>query len=262
MNQSRFEKVEKLIQLLLGEMPQFSDWASKAASDYLSQRTLLRGLMNLRASKPLNPEFIKLQDSLLQEELSERGIISIYKLPVTSVPKVALWKGDITRLQCDAIVNAANSQMLGCFVPGHNCIDNCIHSAAGLQLREECAEMIKKQGHEETSGGAKLTHGYNLPSKYVINTVGPIVNVRPTNQNERDLTSCYRSCLNLALTKHFKSLAFPCVSTGAFSFPHQEAAEIAIHAVEEYLNENEEAPVVAFDVFLDVDFEIYNRLLN
>jgi O-acetyl-ADP-ribose deacetylase (regulator of RNase III) len=262
MNQSRFDEVEKLIKTLLGEMPQFSDWASRASADYVSQRNLLRGLMNLRNPKTLNPEFIKFQDKLLQEELNEKGVVSVFMLPATSIPKIALWKGDITRLQCDAIANGANSEMLGCFVPGHNCIDNCIHSAAGLQLREECSEIIKKQGHEETPGAVKLTHGYNLPCKYILQTMGPIVNIRPTNQNEKDLESCYLSCLNLATEKHFKSLVFPCISTGAFSFPHQEAARIAVHAVEEYLNENEEAPAVVFDVFLDIDFEIYNRLLN
>jgi O-acetyl-ADP-ribose deacetylase (regulator of RNase III) len=262
MNQSRFDEVEKLIKMLLGEMPQFSDWASKASADEVSRRNLLRGLMNLWNSMALNPEFVKLQDKLLQEELSEKGVISVFKLPATSIPKIASWEGDITRLQSDAIVNAANSQMLGCFVPGHNCIDNCIHSAAGLQLREECFEIIKRQGHEEGPGGVKLTHGYNLPCSYVLQTVGPVVNGRPTNQNEKDLASCYLSCLDLATAKHFKSLVFPCISTGSFSFPHLEAAKIAVHTVEEYLNEHKAAPAVIFDVFLDIDFEAYNALLN
>lgn len=262
MNQSRFDEVKTLIKMLLDEMPKFSDWASKIPDDYVSQRTLLRGLMNLRKPGSLNPNFVELQDKFLQEELNEKATVSVYKLPETSISKIALWQGDITRLQCDAIVNAANSQMLGCFVPGHNCIDNCIHSAAGLQLREECAQIIQKQGHDETSGGAKLTRGYNLPCKFVLHTIGPTINIRPTSQNERDLASCYLSCLNLATGEHFKSLVFPCISTGVFSFPHQEAAGIAVRVVEEYLNDHPNAPVVIFDVFLDMDYEIYNDLLN
>lgn len=261
-DEERFKSVEAMIQILIKEMPQFRGYAQKASSDYRSQRALLRGLMNLRPPLPLNPDFMRLQDHLLQEEKIEKGIIDVFSLPVTSYAKVALYQGDITRLKADAIVNAANSQLLGCFVPGHNCIDNCIHSAAGLGLRNECYQIMLKQGHEEAPGLAKLTQGYNLPSPYVIHTVGPIVSIRPTNKQAQELASCYESCLILACRHHFRSLVFPCISTGAFAYPRQEAASIALETVLSFLAIHSDAPVVVFDTFLDSDYSIYLKMLR
>jgi hypothetical protein len=206
---SHEEMVKMMIAILLSEEPEHSFYATNTPKEYKYQRMVLRGLMNLRDPLPLNPEFIALQDQLLQDELQEKGVIDVFSLPGTSYPRIALFQGDITRLKADAIVNAANSQMLGCFVPGHNCIDNCIHSAAGLQLRDECYHLMQAQKHEEKTGSAKITKGYNLPAKYVIHTVGPIVEVRPTLQNQKDLASCYTSCLDAAMAKRMPFSRLP-----------------------------------------------------
>src|SRR5574344_822761 len=258
----RVGAVKQMIGILLKEMPEFRAYANQVAPEYPYQRMLLRGLMNLRPAKPLNPEFLALQNRLLQEELVDKGVIDVFTLPGTSYPKIALFQGDITRLKCDAIVNAANSQMLGCFVPGHNCIDNCIHSAAGLQLRDECNALMKKQGHEEETGQAKLTKGYNLPCRFVIHTVGPIVDIRPTLRNQADLAQCYVSCLSLAEKQGLKSLVFPCISTGEFGYPKKEAASIAVKTVDFYMVSHSQAPVVVFDTFKDEDYGIYQDLLG
>jgi O-acetyl-ADP-ribose deacetylase (regulator of RNase III) len=258
----RVGAVKQMIGILLKEMPEFRAYANQVAPEYPYQRMLLRGLMNLRPAKPLNPEFLALQNRLLQEELVDKGVIDVFTLPGTSYPRIALFKGDITRLKCDAIVNAANSQMLGCFVPGHKCIDNAIHSAAGLQLRDECAKLMAKQGHEEPTGTAKITQGYNLPCRYVIHTVGPIIEIRPTCKEEEQLASCYRSCLELASSLKLRSLVFPCISTGEFGYPHKEAAKIAVETVDAYMVEHSDAPVVVFDTFKDEDYLIYNELLG
>lgn len=262
MDFQRERNVQRMIDILLKEMPQFRSYAAKVPQGYVYQRNLLRGLMNLRNPRPLNPEFLALQDELLQEELVEKGIIDVLSLPGTDYPKVAHYHGDITRLKAGAIVNAANSELLGCFVPGHNCIDNCIHSAAGLQLREECYEIMKKQGHEEKSGLAKITKAYNLPCSYVIHTVGPIVENRPTIQNQNDLVSCYISCLTLAESHNLKSIVFPCISTGVFGYPKKEAAQIAVQSVDEYMVDHPECPVVVFNTFIDEDKAIYEKLLG
>jgi O-acetyl-ADP-ribose deacetylase (regulator of RNase III) len=259
---SHEEMVKRMIEILLKEEPEHSFYASNTPKEYKYQRMVLRGLMNLRDPLPLNPEFIALQDQLLQDELQEKGVIDVFSLPGTSYPRIALFQGDITRLKADAIVNAANSQMLGCFVPGHNCIDNCIHSAAGLQLRDECYHLMAAQKHEEKTGSAKITKGYNLPCQYVIHTVGPIVEVRPTLQNEKDLASCYTSCLDLARQYHCRSIVFPCISTGVFGYPQKEAASIAVNTVDFYMVQHSDAPVVVFDTFKDSDFQIYQTLLN
>lgn len=256
------EMVARMIEILLQEEPQYSFYGANTPKEYRYQRLRLRGLMNLRAPGKLNPEFVRLQDQLLQDELFEKGVIDVMSLPGTGYPKIALYQGDITRLQADAIVNAANSQLLGCFVPGHNCIDNCIHSAAGLQLREECAALMAKQNHEEKTGSAKITKGYNLPAKYVIHTVGPVVDVRPTLQNQKDLASCYTSCLDVAVTYGLHSIVFPCISTGVFGYPQKEAATLAVKTVDWYMVNHEDCPVVIFNTFKDEDQAIYNQLLN
>ena len=173
----RIEKIRRLNGLLLEEMPEYRQQAEQFAEDLESQRRLLRSLMNVRyPGKRLNPEFLRLQDELLAEEREERGIVDVMKLlPVEPGSSICVWQGDITRLKADAIVNAANSQMLGCFIPCHACIDNAIHSAAGLQLRDECMELMQAQGCEEPVGRAKITRGYNLSAKFILHTVGPAV---------------------------------------------------------------------------------------
>ena len=173
-----------------------------------------------------------------------------------------LWQGDITKLSCGAIVNAANSGLTGCYVPNHACIDNCIHTYAGVQLRLDCAEIMEKQGHEEPTGQAKLTRAYNLPCSFVLHTVGPIVTGEPTKEDEQLLASCYRSCLSLAEENGVKSIAFCCISTGVFHFPNERAAEIAIDTVRQYKSETGSEMKVIFNVFKDLDKEIYERLLQ
>ena len=175
---------------------------------------------------------------------------------------IRLWQGDITRLAADAIVNAANSQMLGCFVPCHGCIDNAIHTAAGLQLRLECARIMGQQGREEPTGRAKITKAYNLPCRYGLHTVGPIIYGSVTAEDRQLLASCYRSCLELAKRYDLENVAFCCISTGEFRFPNELAAEIAVSTAEEFLREEEGRMEVIFNVFKDKDYEIYRRLLG
>ncbi len=197
----------------------------------------------------------------MQEANHSRGITDYKKLtPVEN--GIYLWQGDISTLQCDAIVNAANSQMLGCFQPNHSCIDNCIHTFAGVQLRQECAQMMLAQGHEEATGTAKITAGYNLPAKHVIHTVGPIVHGRLTKEHEDLLASCYISCLQLADDTNLHSIAFCCISTGVFRFPKTRAAQIAIETVKSYKQKTGSTIDVIFNVFLDEDLKIYEQLLG
>lgn len=226
------------------------------------QKQMLRSLMNIRLPKPISKEFLKIQDAYLKEELKDKGIVPLSELTAIS-SGLYLWQGDITTLQIDAIVNAANSAMLGCFVPCHGCIDNAIHSAAGIQLRSECYELMEKQGEEEKTGTAKITKAYNLPCRYVLHTVGPII--QEALRKEEDciqLASCYRSCLELAAAYHLKSIAFCCISTGEFHFPNETAAEIAIDTVEKYRKESQSKMEVVFNVFKETDREIYQRLLK
>jgi len=204
-----------LINSLLEENPALR--GVQIPQDKDSKRRLFRALCNIREPLPVSEEFLKAQDVELQRQLQEKGIVRLEDIPGGSI---RLWQGDITQLQIDAIVNAANSEMLGCFHPLHGCIDNAIHSAAGVQLRLECADLMQALGHPEPTGAAKITKGYNLPAKYVIHTVGPIVQgMEPTDQNKENLASCYRSCLQLAEANGLKSIAFCCISTGEFRFP-------------------------------------------
>lgn len=239
----RLEKIRALNSLLLKEAPEYRQQATQFAEDTESQRHLLRSLMNVRyPGKRFSPEFLRLQDELLTEEQEEKGVVDVLELPtVNSDSRISLWQGDITCLKADAIVNAANSQMLGCFIPCHACIDNAIHSAAGLQLREECQELMQAQGHEEPVGRAKITKGYNLPAKFVLHTVGPAVSGTVTREDEKKLESCYRSCMELAEANGIRSIAFCCISTGVFCFPNERAAEIAIQTVREYLKGSQES---------------------
>ena len=259
MNQQ--ERCLWLIRALLDEMPQYRDTPIPALPDH--RWRLLRSLMNVRPPMPATKEFLQVQDAYLQQMTAEKGIVDIDSLP-TSVKdeKLILWQGDITRLQCDAIVNAANSQMLGCFSPCHGCIDNIIHTMAGVQLRLACHEIMQKQGHEEPTGQAKITAGFNLPAKHVLHTVGPIIDDEVTAEDESLLSSCYRSCLELAAENGCRSIAFCCISTGVFRFPADRAAKIAVQTVEDFLRTDSGIRRVIFNVFKDSDLAIYRKLLS
>ena len=260
----RREQVQYLNQTLLAEMPQYREQAEAFPVDAFSQRRLLRSLMNVRPPMPLAPKFLEVQDALLSAEREEKGVVNGDALPPTAGdPRLVLWQGDITRLRADAIVDADNSALLGCFAPCHGCIDNAIHSAAGLQLRDACAEIMRAQGHPEPAGRAKLTRAYNLPARYVLHTVGPVVGRQTTARDRADLASCYRSCLALAAEHGLRSVAFCCISTGEFHFPNQEAAEIAVRTVREFLEQQTTSVErVIFNVFKDLDAAIYRRLLG
>lgn len=259
----RLEKIRYLNQLLLDEMPEYRPQAAKFPQGDADQRRLLRSLMNVRPPMPLNRGFLEVQDELLGEEREARGTMDGDALPVTAAdPRIAVWQGDITRLAVDAIVDADNSALLGCFCPCHGCIDNAIHSAAGLQLRDECNRIMTAQGHPEPAGGAKLTKAYNLPAKYILHTVGPVVRGRVSRRDRAELASCYRSCLELAAAEGLRSVAFCCISTGEFHFPNREAAEIAVRTVKEFLRQDTSIQKVIFNVFKDLDAQIYRRLLG
>ena len=229
--------------------------------DTEAQKHLLRALMNVRPPMPVSKDFTDIQDEYLQQENRQRGIVSLGDLSQEQ-PEIYLWQGDITRLSVDAIVNAANSAMLGCFVPCHGCIDNAIHSAAGVQLRLECARIMDKQEKPEETGRAKITKGYNLPCQYVLHTVGPTVHEAVTEKDCEQLRSCYRSCLELAATYHLNSIAFCCISTGEFHFPHALAAEIATQTILHYQQTHQNRLKVIFNVFKDKDYELYKRKLE
>ena len=258
---TRSERLGYLIGVLLEETG-----IGASIPDEISGRcALLRALMNVRPPMPASRRFIAEQDAELQEQLEAKGIIGVDEIPATAADaRLRLWQGDITRLRADAIVNAANSQMLGCFAPLHSCIDNAIHSAAGVQLRIECHRLMQAQGHDEPAGGAKMTAGYNLPARHVIHTVGPrVTGIRPTLSQERELARCYSSCLALADASNLASVAFCCISTGEFRFPARLAATIAVDTVTAYLNkENKNIKTVIFNVFSDRDNSIYGELLR
>ncbi len=258
MNQD--ERCLRLIQALLDEMPQYRDTPIPALQD--QRWRLLRSLMNVRPPMPATKEFLRVQDAYLKQMTLEKGIVDAASLPTNAKDeRLILWQGDITTLQCDAIVNAANSQMLGCFSPCHGCIDNIIHTMAGVQLRLACHEIMQKQGHEEPTGHAKITPGFNLPAKYVLHTVGPIIDDEVTAEDEVLLASCYQKCLGLAAQKGLRSVAFCCISTGVFRFPPERAAEIAIQTVKEYLWQDATIQRVVFNVFKDSDLAIYQEKL-
>lgn len=227
------------------------------------QRQLLRSLMNVREPSPISDEFLAVQDEYLKERNRERGITDVMDLsPAGSDDRLYIWQGDITTLKCDAIVNACNSQMLGCFQPMHSCIDNFIHTFTGIQLRLEMNGIMQSQGHEEHTGQAKITSGYNLPAKCILHTVGPIIQFDVTDEDKELLASCYRSCLELAAENGLESIAFCCISTGVFRFPRELAAEIAVKTVKEYLDKDSRIKKVIFNVFKDEDLRIYNKILS
>lgn len=248
-----------LIKELLREQPQYHDLAIPAGE--AEQRKLLRSLLNIRMPAAASAEFLQVQDAYLQAEIARKGITGLEELR-PEAGELYLWQGDITTLRCDAIVNAANSQLLGCFCPNHGCIDNAVHTFAGVQLRYACAEIMRRQVGEEPPGRAKITPAYNLPSRYVLHTVGPIVQGALTGRDEALLAGCYRSCLELAAAWNIGSVAFCCISTGEFHFPNERAAVIAIQTVQDYIKENNSGIKVIFNVFKDADYAIYQRLLR
>lgn len=253
------ERRRYLIEALLNEQPQNSK--IEIPSDEQGQKSLLRSLFNIRMPLPVTHEFLTVQDAYLQEETRRKGITNLSDLePVQK--GIYLWRGDITTLRCDGIVNAANRQMLGCFCPNHGCIDNAIHTFAGVQLRLACAELMKRQGCEEETGRAKITPAFNLPSRYVLHTVGPIVQGRLTRRDCDLLASCYRSCLELAEQNGLRSIAFCCISTGEFHFPNDRAAQIAVETVREYRERTHSEIEVIFNVFKELDYDIYRELLR
>ena len=252
-----------LIEYLLKENPNYRD--VHIPDDEDEQKYLLRSLMNVRPPEPAGTDFLAIQDEYLQEANRQHGITDFAQLqPIAACGNgsIYLWRGDITTLKIDAIVNAANSGMTGCWQPCHACIDNCIHTFAGIQLRAVCADIMHKQGHEEPTGTAKITPAFNLPCKYVIHTVGPIVQGPLQKEHEEQLASCYRSCLELAEEHEVQSIAFCCISTGVFMFPNRRAAEIAVETVRTYCKETGSGIKVVFNVFKDEDFAIYSKILS
>ena len=245
------------IQSLLKEQPQYRDMGIPA--DTNSQ--LLRGLMNVRAPQRIGADFLKIQGEYLQGETAAKGITNIADLTPIQ-PGLYLWQEDITTLKCDAIVNAANSGMTGCYVPNHRCIDNAIHTFAGVELRFACAELMEQQGYPEPTGRAKIALAFNLSCKYALHTVGPIIDGRVTKADKELLASCYRSCLELAAENNLESVAFCCISTGEFHFPNAQVAEIAVETVKEFLKKQTSVKKVIFNVFKDLDKAIYEKLLG
>ena len=251
---SEYKRLEWLCRYLLDENPRYRQMLVPDSLE--KRRDLFRALMNVRPPMPISEEFLQVQDEELQAQLTEKGVVEI------AGQSLCEWQGDITRLKVDAIVNAANSQMLGCFVPLHRCIDNAIHSAAGVQLRLSCEEMMK--GSDEPTGSARITPGFNLPAKYVIHTVGPIVTTPlPLRQQEAQLASCYTSCLDLAHKYGLASIAFCCISTGEFRFPNDLACEIAVSTVRFWMASHPESSVktVIFNTFKDIDHDLYQNAL-
>lgn len=271
MNQK--ERLDYLVNFLCED----SDQYKKLQFAENEKRNALRSLMNIRMPKYISSEFLQIQDDFLKQELLESGIVSWKEIPhigeqfgiqYEHAQKVALWQGDITKLKVDAIVNAANSQMLGCFAPCHKCIDNAIHSAAGVELREECNSYMKAKKkedpyYEEPTGRAVLTKGYNLSCRYVLHTVGPIVKGALTESLKQDLRDCYRSCFQEAMSHGIRTIAFCCISTGEFHFPNEEAAKIAWTTIKEILNQHaDRLDRVVINVFKKLDLELYQELLS
>lgn len=255
MNQN--ERLLYLIKYLLSENGKYEKMPISESEE--ERFRLFRSLMNIRPPKPVSENFLAVQDEFLKKDIFSKGITDIADL-VPTEDRIYLWKGDITTLKCGAIVNAANSQMLGCFQPCHSCIDNAIHTFAGVQLRLECAEIMERQESEEPTGTAKITSAYNLPCDKIIHTVGPIVSGRLTEKHCEQLESCYKSCLEIAVRNNIGSIAFCCISTGVFGFSQREAAEIAVKTVQNFIKDHNIE--VIFNVFRQDDYDIYNRLLG
>lgn len=257
MNQK--EKRIYLIKSLLSQHKEYENM--QIPTDLQNQKRLLRALLNIRMPEPISNKFLTVQYEYLQEEIRKKGITDIKTLS-PAIDDIYLWQGDITTLKCDAAVNTANSQMFGCFCPNHGCINNAIHTYAGVQLRLKCYELMQKQGYEEPVGNAKITPAYNLPSRYVIHTVGPYINGSLSQDDKNLLMLCYKNCLKLADENNLNSIAFCCISTGEFHFPNDEAAKIAINTFEEYKQKTGSKIKGIFNVFKETDLHIYRNLLR
>ena len=254
------QRLDYLLDVLMQENPEDGAWLQKR---YGNTFALLRGLMNLRPPHACSEDFLAVQDAYLQELTREKGIVDAAGLTPSAIhPQLYLWQGDITRLQVDAIVNAANSQMLGCWEPNHGCIDNIIHTMSGVQLRRDCAALMDAQGHDEPTGRAKLTPAYNLPCRYVLHTVGPIVHGALTEEHCNLLAASYQNCLETAAEHGLQSVAFCCISTGVFGFPNAPAARIAIDTARKFLEHSTSVQQIVFNVFKDEDKCIYQTLLS
>ena len=247
---------------LIGYLLEEGGYTNPIPEDEAAQRALLRALMNVREARPIGEEFLSVQDEYLRETLEKRGVVDAESLvPVRE--NLCVWRGDITRLKADAIVNAANSGMTGCYQPNHSCIDNVIHTYAGVQLRLRCAELMKAQGFPEPTGQARITEAYNLPSRFVIHTVGTICEGGlVTAKNIRELESCYRAVMDIADQSAVRSLAFCCISTGVFGFPQRRGAEIALRTVRDCLARGSRVEKVIFNVFKPEDEQYYLELLQ
>lgn len=262
----KMNTTSKLLQLLLEDSKQYRNLSIPETE--AERKNLIRSLMNIRMPKAISKELLALQDSYLQEERKAKSVVRWEEIPVIEGhPKLSIWQGDITRLKVGAIVNAANAQMLGCFVPRHRCIDNAIHSAAGMQLREECAHIMDRRrirygrNYEEPVGTAILTNSYNLPCDHVIHTVGPICYHGLDDALCQDLRNCYESVLKCCAENHIQSVAFCCISTGEFHFPNDAAAKIAWESVTAFLEtQGDFMERVIFNVFKDDDKKIYEKL--
>lgn len=247
------EKLDRLIEILLAERGE----KAPAMTDDQKPR-FFRAMCNVREPMPVTDEFLLLQDQYLQELSARRGVVDASSFTYSG--GIALWQGDITLLDTDAIVNACNSKLLGCFIPEHHCIDNCIHSFAGVQVRLDCNDIMK--GGDEPNGSVKVTGAYNLPSKYIFHTVGPIVRGRVTEKDERELCSCYTSCLDKAAEMGIHSIAFCCLSTGVFGYPKAAACKLAVSTVRAWLDKHAVDLFVVFNVFTDEDAALYRRELG
>ena len=255
------ERLRYLVEGLVAEYKEKHNEHIDIPMNEEEQFNLFRALCNIRPAGSMPAEWMKIQDEYLTELAREKGIVTINDMEKRA-PQIYLWQGDITRLSVDAIVNAANNQLLGCFAPNHRCIDNTIHTFAGIELRMACSRMIEYMDMPEKTGVARKTYGFNLPAKHVIHTVGPIIYDSLTDIDREQLASCYRSCLELANAYSLQSIAFCCISTGEFRFPNEDAAQIAIDTVRTYLKETNSKIQVVFNVFKDIDYDIYDKLLG
>ncbi len=260
------QRLDALVEAFKADSVQYKDLQTPADTE--GKRRILRSLMNIRMPKKLDDSVLAVQDEYLRERISENGIVTLSEIPVIR-NGMSIWQGDITRLAVDAIVNAANSQMLGCFVPMHTCIDNCIHTFAGVQLRAECSRQMNQlrikygKDYEQPTAVPMLTDAYNLPAKKVIHIVGPIVEERLTSALEKDLADCYRNTLDLCAENGLRSVAFCCISTGVFHFPNKRAAEIAVSTVDSWLLQHPGSMErVIFNVFKDEDKKYYEELIR
>lgn len=270
------KRLDYLLEGFKAEVPEYR--RVKIPADSESKRRLLRSLMNVRSPKPASSEMLSVQDAYLKGRALEKGIVNIRDMATVKdslgsthpfADYISIWQGDITRIAADAIVNAANSQMLGCFIPMHNCIDNCIHTYAGVQLREECSRRMGSlrlkfgDEYDQPTAVPMLTDAYNLPAKKVIHIVGPIVDYKPAVWHEEKLAQCYSSVLDMCRDNGLRSVAFCCISTGVFNFPNKLAAEIAVNTVSEWLAACPGCiDRVVFNVFKDEDRQYYEELLK